>query len=79
MTGDSRLIRRIQRKNDKKAADQLFDRYYKEIYGYIYRQCGDKECAMNLTQEVFIAAFLGSPRFDEKTAGFRTWLIPFFI
>lgn len=73
MSGDRHLIRRIRR-GDQKAADGLFDQYYREIYAYIYRQCGDRELAMDLTQDTFVAAFRGLQGYDEKKAEFRTWL-----
>ena len=73
MHGDDHLIRRIRR-GSRKAADELFDRYYKEIYAYIFRQCADVETAMDLTQETFVAAFRGLRGYDEEKAGFRTWL-----
>ncbi len=74
MVSDHELIRRIVRRGDKEAADKLFDRYYREIYAFVYRQCGEKELAMDLTQEVMIAAFQGLPGYDVRKASFRTWL-----
>ena len=73
MSGDKHLIRRIKR-GDQKAADELFERYYKEIYAYIYKQCGDRELTMDLTQVTFVAAFRGLQGYDERKAEFRTWL-----
>ena len=32
MQTDNQLIRRIKKKQDKKAADELIRRYYREIY-----------------------------------------------
>lgn len=74
MADDKRLIRNIKRKNDRKAADELFERYYREIYAYVYKQCCDKELSMDITQDIFLAAFKGLHGFDEKRSGFRTWL-----
>ena len=74
MVLDHELIRRIVRRGDQEAADSLFDRYYREIYAFVYRQCGEKELAMDLTQEVMISAFQGLPGYDVRKASFRTWL-----
>ncbi|MBR5949727.1 MAG: RNA polymerase sigma factor [Clostridia bacterium] len=73
MHTDAQLTRRIKL-GSRRAADELFDRYYREIYTYIYRQCGECELAMDLTQETFTSVFRGIRGYDDKKAGFRTWL-----
>lgn len=73
MQTDNQLIRRIKKKQDKKAADELIQRYYREIYAFTYRQTGERELALDLTQEIFITVLQGIYAFDEKKAGFRTW------
>ena len=67
------LISRVKQR-DRRAADKLIQRYYNEIYAYVFRQTGDKEQAMDLTQEIFLAVLQSIGRFDTKKAGFRTWL-----
>ena len=74
MTSDDKLIRNIKHHSDRKAADELFERYYREIYAYVFRQCGERELAMDLTQDIFMAVFQGIYGFDRKKAIFRTWL-----
>ncbi len=74
MDGESGLIRRIQRYGSRKAADLLVRGYYEEIYVYICRQTGNREDAMDLTQEVFIAALQSIGGYDSKKSAFRTWL-----
>lgn len=73
MSSDKHLIWRINH-GSRKAADELFGRYYREIYAYIYKQCGECELAMDLTQDTFVAAFRGIRGYDEGKAEFRTWL-----
>ena len=68
------LIRRIQRQGDRQAAEELVSAYYREIYAFAYRQTGDVDAAMDLTQEIFLAALQSIQRYDPKRAGFRTWL-----
>ena len=72
MQTDNQLIRRIKKKQDKKAADEPIRRYYREIYAFTYRQTGERELALDLTQEIFITVLQGIYAFDEKKAGFRT-------
>ncbi|MCI8529520.1 MAG: sigma-70 family RNA polymerase sigma factor [Lachnospiraceae bacterium] len=73
MSSDEQLIRKIRRNHSRDAADELLCRYYKEIYAYTYRQSGDKELAMDLTQDIFITILQGINSFDERKAKFRTW------
>lgn len=67
-------IRAILRRGSQEAANQLIETYYDEIYTYVYRQVGEREDSLDLTQEIFIAALRSLPFFDSKKAGFRTWL-----
>jgi len=72
------LIRRILRRQDATAANELVTRYYDEIYRYVHRQSlaqpDPRQEAMDLTQEIFIAALRSLPGYDTKKSGFRTWL-----
>lgn len=74
MDGESGLIRRVQRYGSRKAADLLVRGYYEEIYVYVCRQVGNKDDAMDLTQEIFIAALQSIGSYDGKKGAFRTWL-----
>jgi RNA polymerase sigma-70 factor (ECF subfamily) len=70
---ESKLIRKVK-KGCRKSADVLIAAYYDEIYIYTCRQLGDKQLAMDITQEIFITAWQAIGGFDESKAGFRTWL-----
>lgn len=74
MNQDQKWIREILRHGSQKAADQLVRNYYDEIYIFVYRQIGNREDALDLTQDSFIAALRSLPSYDSKKAGFRTWL-----
>ena len=75
MDGEQRLIRNIQNKGDRAAADTLVRAYYDEIYRFMRKQVPDAEAALDLTQEVFISVLKSISRYDpKKGAGFRTWL-----
>lgn len=67
-------IKKIQKKSDRDAADQLISYYYREIYAYVYKQSPKKELAVDLTQEIFMSMLQSIHSFDEKKATFRTWL-----
>ena len=74
MHSENPLIRKVRKTGDRQAADELVNRYYREIYAFAYRQTTDMELAMDLTQEIFIAVLKGISTFDERKAKFRTWL-----
>lgn len=68
------LIQRLQRHWDKRAANRLIQEYYREIYTYVFRQLGEKEQAMDLTQEIFLGMLQSIWNYNPGKAGFRTWL-----
>lgn len=74
MLTDKRLIRYILKKGSNQAADELIRRYYDDLYFYLYRQVGNGNDALDLTQEVFIAALKGLSSYDDRKSSFRTWL-----
>ncbi len=44
--------------------EQIFDRYFERVYGYVaYRVAGNREIAKDITQEVFLAALQALPNF----------------
>jgi len=71
---DKRLIHYIIKKGSNQAADKLIRRYYDDLYFYLYRQVGNGNDALDLTQEVFIAALNGLGSYDDRKSSFRTWL-----
>jgi hypothetical protein len=52
MQTDNQLIRKIKRQQNKDAADELIQRYYREIYAFVYKQTGEKELAMDCFLQV---------------------------
>jgi len=54
--------------------DHLIATYYDEIYIFAYKQTLQKEVALDLTQEIFIAMLKSLSRYDRRKASFRTWL-----
>ncbi|MDO4721008.1 MAG: RNA polymerase sigma factor [Peptostreptococcaceae bacterium] len=74
MEQDAKRIRRILRKNDREAADELIREYYDEIFRFAYRQLGSREEALDAAQNIFLAMLRALPSYDESKGGFRTWL-----
>ena len=74
MENEARLIRRIQKNGSRTDADALVRQYYDEIFVYVWRQTSDKDIALDLAQEIFMAALRAIRLYDPRKAGFRTWL-----
>lgn len=71
---EQKWIRQIQHKGSREAADCLVRAYYDEIYRFVYRQVGNKEDAMDLTQSIFVAVLRSLSGYRQGQASFRTWL-----
>lgn len=74
MDQEAKWIRDLQRQNSRPAAEKLIERYYDEIYLFVLRQTGNKEDALDLTQNIFLAVLRSVGGFDGRRASFRTWL-----
>lgn len=74
MDQEARWIRDIQKRGSRTAAESLISAYYDEIYRFAYRQTGNREDAMDLTQNIFLAVLRAIHTYDGKQAAFRTWL-----
>lgn len=70
---DAAWIRRILHGSER-AADALVREHYDGLFAFVYRQVGDREETMNLTQESFIAALQSLASYDPGRASFTTWL-----
>ena len=73
MHSDYRLIREIKKKNDRNSANELVSRYYDEIYVYAYKQLQEKELAMDMTQDIFIAVLAMMRKKLLLEHGFTGW------
>lgn len=74
MAQENKWIKDILRSGSRPAADKLIRAHYDEIYVFAYRQIGNKEDTMDLTQNIFLAVLRSLPSFDARKASFRTWL-----
>jgi len=59
---------------DTEAMGRLYDKYYKEIIGYIYHCTFDRTVAEDLTSNVFFAALRHIGRYKWRQIPFRAWL-----
>ena len=59
---------------DTEAFGRLYDIYADRIYRHIYYRTGNAEDARDLTQEVFIKAWQGLPKYKRTKTPFLGWL-----
>lgn len=58
---------------DRAAFARLVDRHQRPLVNHLYRQCGRRETALDLAQEVFLKVYLSLASFDPRYR-FTTWL-----
>ena len=61
-------------RSETAAAGQLFDKYYPEIFRYVYHSTLDHAAAEDLTSNVFFSAFRHLGLFRWRRIPFRAWL-----
>lgn len=52
----------------------LYDKYYKQIFGYLYQRMDCKDTAFDLTAQVFLKALTNINRYEYKGVPFASWL-----
>ncbi|WP_423409146.1 RNA polymerase sigma factor [Heyndrickxia sp. MSNUG] len=70
---DQELIAEVL--NGSRASQEvLVRRHYKLVYGFLYRMAGDKELALDLTQETFIKVLNNLSKY-RGSAEFKSWVL----
>ncbi len=69
---EARLIQLA--KTDASAFGQLYERYVRKIYNYVYYRTGNESDAEDLTARVFQRAIIHLPAYREKGLPFSAWL-----
>jgi RNA polymerase sigma-70 factor (ECF subfamily) len=70
---DEQLLIEAAKENPERFAP-LYDKYYKQIFGYVYQRMDDKETAFDLTAQVFLKALTNIQRYEHKGVPFASWL-----
>lgn len=52
----------------------LYEKYYKQIFNYLYQRMEDKETAFDLTGQVFLKALTNLGKYEFKGVPFASWL-----
>jgi len=61
-------------KNDAQAFGELYDKYYKQIFGYVLRRTASIDIAQDITSEVFLKALKNIKKFHWRGIPFSAWL-----
>ena len=64
----------LGKRENTKNFGQLYDKYVKKIFNFIYYKTHHKETAEDLTSETFMKALTKINEFDEDKGAFSTWL-----
>ena len=59
---------------DKRAAETLYERYYLDIFTYLFYRVSDKSTAELFSTEVFVRMIRKLPHFNERKTTFINWL-----
>lgn len=61
-------------KEDPRSFEPLYNKYYEQIFRYIYQRMDDKELAHDITSQVFLKALNNLPRYEYRGVPFASWL-----
>lgn len=61
-------------KADPRRFAPLYERYFADVYRFIYRRTGHRELTADLGQQTFLKALLALPRYETRGVPFRAWL-----
>lgn len=63
-----------QCRTDDAAFGQIFDRWYKPVFGYLMRRTGNYDLAKDIAAETFLKAFLKINTFQRRGVSISAWL-----
>jgi RNA polymerase sigma-70 factor (ECF subfamily) len=69
---ESKLIKRCR--TDTAAFGEVFDHWYKPVFGYIMRRTGDYDLSKDIAAETFLKAFLKIGSFQWRGISLSAWL-----
>jgi RNA polymerase sigma-70 factor (ECF subfamily) len=61
-------------KTDPEAFGALYDRYFSQIYRFVFSRLRDQTAAEDVTSEVFMKALRSIPRYQDTGRPFTAWL-----
>lgn len=75
---EDRLMQELQwikrAKEDPRSFEPLYNKYYEQIFRYIYQRMDDKEMAHDITSQVFLKALNNIQKYEYRGVPFASWL-----
>jgi RNA polymerase sigma-70 factor, ECF subfamily len=75
---EDRLMQELQwikrAKDDPRGFEPLYNKYYEQIFRYIYQRMDDKEMAHDITSQVFLKAMNNIQKYEYRGVPFASWL-----
>jgi len=61
-------------KKDHQFFAPIYNKYYKQIFAYVYQRMDDKETAFDITSQVFLKALTNLHKYEFRGVPFSSWL-----
>ena len=61
-------------KADRERFAPLYNKYYKQIFSYVYQRMESKDSAFDVTGQVFLKALMNLDKYEYKGVPFGSWL-----
>ena len=69
---EERLIKEIQQ--DPRKFAEIYEAFYKNIFGYVFRRTTDYDAAKDIAAETFLKAYTGIGKFQWRNISILYWL-----
>ena len=75
---EDKLMKELQwvkyAQEDPRGFEPLYNKYYEQIFRYIYQRMDDKEMAYDITSQVFLKALNNIHKYEFRGVPFASWL-----
>lgn len=72
MLSEDALVRAAQ--SDSKKFEPLYNKYFEQVFRFIYQRVAEKESAADITAQVFLKAMLNLSKYEPRGVPFSAWL-----
>lgn len=71
---EAEMLQIIRAQEDPACFGILYERYYKQVFLFLYRRTDDEALTADLTSQVFLKAMTYLPKYEFKGLPFSAWL-----
>ena len=69
---EEKLLKEVE--NDPQKFGELYEKFYKNIFGYAFRRTGNYDAAKDIAAETFLKAYIGIGKFKWRNISVLYWL-----